>query len=252
MFRDAQATASSQAEQAAFYLAASAVVSQNTGVANVAPITFDQPATDEAEGESNWWNPSQEELDQLSRSNPGWTAVVMPVFGMVMMPDGSMECRQVGTSLGWMWSGDLCTLVQPTDDGTSSSLPTADDSGSSPDIRSVDPVSPETPSGESNDADTVGGVPSKEQPAGGDDVAAEGFPAVVDDTLVAGDEVADPVGEDTGRPDPSDTEEVPWCGSDSEDLAPIDDVDADVEVPYADGSEEIALDTVPAETQVES
>ena len=94
-------------------------------------------------------------------------------------------------------------------------------------------------------------MPSEELPAGGDDVAAEDFPPVVDDTLVAGDEVADPVGEDTGLPDPSDTEEMPRCGNDCEDLGPIYPVGADTGFADADGSDEIAVDEVPFEPQYE-
>jgi hypothetical protein len=92
-------------------------------------------------------------------------------------------------------------------------------------------------------------LPSEELPAGGDDVAAEDSPPVVDDTLVAGDEVADPVGEDTGLPDPSDTEEMPRCGNDFEDLGPIYPVGTDTEFTDADGSEKIAVDEVPVEYQ---
>jgi hypothetical protein len=195
-FKDAQALETTQAEQAALYLAASAVVSQSSSVANVAPITFDPPAAGEAEGDRDWWNPSQEELDELSRSKPGWTAMVVPVFGMCMMPDGTALCRQVGTSLGWSWSGNLLILGQPTNDGTSSSVQPADDSGSNPDVPSVDTISAEAPSEPGNDVDAVGTVPFEEQPAGGDDVAAEDFLPAVDDTPVAGDEVTSTNGSD--------------------------------------------------------
>ena len=195
-FKDAQALETAQAEQAAFFLAASAVVSQSSSVANVAPITFDQPAAGEAQGERDWWNPSQEELDDLSRSKPGWTAMVVPVFGMCMMPDGTALCRQVGTSLGWSWSGNLLIRGQPTNDGPSSSVQPADDSGSNPDVPSVDPISPEAPSESDNDVDAVASVPFEEQPAGGDDVAAKDFLPAVDDTPVAGDEVSSTNGSD--------------------------------------------------------
>ena len=195
-FKDAQALETAQAEQAAFFLAASAVVSQSSSAANVAPLTFEQPATGEADGERDWWNPSQEELDELSRSKPGWTAMVVPVFGICMMPDGTAQCRQVGTSLGWSWSGNLLILGQPTNDGTSSSVQPADDSGSNPDVPTVDPISPEAPSEPGNDVDALGTVPFEEQPAGGDDVAAEDFLPVVDDTPVAGDELPSTNGSD--------------------------------------------------------
>jgi hypothetical protein len=254
-FKDAPALETTQAEQAAFFLAASAVVSQSSSVANVAPITFDQPAAGEAEGERDWWNPSQEELDELSRSKPGWTAMVVPVFGMCMMPDGTSLCRQVGTSLGWSWSGNLLILGQPTNDGTSSSVQPADDSGVSLDVPSVDPISPETPSEQGNDADAVGAVPSEELPAGGDDVTAEDFLPAVDDTPVAGDEVADLVGEDTGLPDASHPEEMPRCGNDFEDRGLYDHVKIDpeysVELPSTNGSDEIVLEDMPVESQYE-
>ena len=160
--------------------------------------------------------------------------------------------------MGWsapfedLYAGDFDTLPsRRVMDGQP-----ADDSGSTADIPSVDPVSPETPSEPSNDADPVGAVPSEELPAGGDDVATEDFPPVVDDTPMAGDEVAEPVVEDTGLPYPSDTEEMPRCGNDFADLGPIYPVDTDTE--YTDteftdatGSDEIALDEVPVEPQFE-
>ena len=225
-FKDAQALETMQAEQAASYLAASAVLSQSSSVSNVAPITFDQPAAGEEVNDST---------PRCYCPTPGDPIPWMP---------GSFFPMPVEVFLG------------PADDGTGSDGQPADDSGSTLDVPAVDPISPETPSEPSNDADPVGAVPSEELPAGGDDVAAEDFPPVVDDTLVAGDEVADPVGEDTGLPDPSDTEEMPRCGNDFEDLGPIYPVGADTE--YTDteftdatGSDEIALDEVQVEPQSE-
>jgi hypothetical protein len=220
-FKDAQALETAQAEQAAFYLAASAVVSQSSSVANVAPITFDQPATGNADGAV------------VSEGVLGVCRVLCP------------ETRFLVASGDWNVAGDTvtyetwqCTLGAPAP-GTNSDVPF------------FELISPETPSGESNDADAVGAVPSEELPAGGDDVAAEEFPPVVDDTLVAGDEVADPVGEDIGLPDPSDTEEMPRCGNNFEDLGPIYPVGADTEFTDANGSDEIAVDEVPVEPQSE-
>ena len=230
-FKDAQALETMQAEQAASYLAASAVLSQSSSVVNVAPITFDQPAAGEAEG--------SQDSDKGGYPSPGFP----------------MNCDP---RLVWDTHSPYCILIyrgstepQPADDGTESDGQNTGDTEVTTDVPSVDPVSPETPSEPSNDADPVGAVPSEELPAGGDDVAAEDFPPVVDDTLVAGDEVADPVGEDTGLPDPSDTEEMPRCGNDFEDLGPIYPVGTDTEVTDANGSDEIAVDAVPVEPHSE-
>ena len=224
-FKDAQALETAQAEQAASYLAASAVLSQSSSVANVAPVIFDQPAAGEVESKGAW-------------DGSGFCGFV-----------GYCVVEPIGTPILYWWidiGGD--ETPQPTDDGTGSDGQPADDSGSA-DTPSVDPISPETPSEPSNDADPIGAVPSEELPAGGDDVAAEDFPPVVDDTPVAVDEAADPVGEDTGLPDASDTDDLPWFGNDFEDLGPIEPVDTDTEFMDANGSDEIALDEVPVEYQ---
>ena len=224
--RDAQALETAQAEQAASYLAASAVLSQSSSVSNVAPITFDQPDTPDADGAV------------VSEGVLGVCRVLCP------------ETRFLVASGDWNVAGDTVTYE------TWQCTLGAHAPGTNSDIPSVDPVSPETPSEPSNDADPVGAVPSEELPAGGDDVATEDFPPVVDDTPMAGDEVAEPVVEDTGLPYPSDTEEMPRCGNDFADLGPIYPVDTDTE--YTDteftdatGSDEIALDEVPVEPQFE-
>ena len=242
--RDAQALETAQAEQAASYLAASAVLSQSSSVLNVAPITFDQPAA--AAGEAAISKPSSP-LTSYGDGTPPFPGAVWRIQGFAMTTTG---CK---AEMGWsapfedLYAGDFDTLPsRRVMDGQP-----ADDSGSTADIPSVAPISPETPSEQGNDADAVGAVPSEEQPAGGDDVAAEDFPLVVDDTSVADNEVADPVGEDTGLPDPSDTEEMPWCGNDFEDLGPIYPVGADTEFTDAYGSDEIVLDEVPVEPQFE-
>jgi hypothetical protein len=223
-FKDAQALETAQAEQAAFYLAASAVVSQSSSVANVAPITFDQPATGNADGAV------------VSEGVLGVCRVLCP------------ETRFLVASGDWNVAGDTvtyetwqCTLGAPAP-GTNSDVPF------------FELISPETPSEQGNDVDAVGAVPFEEQRAGGDDLAAEDFLPVVDDTLVAGDEVAEPVVEDTGVPDASDTEELPWCGNDFEDLGPIYPVGTDTEYTDAEitdayGSDELAVDEVPVEYQ---
>jgi hypothetical protein len=226
-FKDAQALETTQAEQAAFYLAASAVVSQSSSVADVAPITFDQPAAGEAERSQD-------------SDNGGCPSRGLP-----------MNCCPPG---GWgpyidIWAGDFSPVPQPTADGTGSDGQPADDSGSTPDVPSVDPVSPETPSEQGNDADAVGTLPSEALPAGGDDVAAEDFPPVVDDTPAAGDEVSEPVVEDAGLPDAADPEEMPWVGNDFEDLGPVEPVDTDTEFTDENGSNELTVDEVPAEYQ---
>ena len=240
--RDAQALETAQAEQAASYLAASAVLSQSSSVLNVAPITFDQPAA--AAGEAAISKPSSP-LTSYGDGTPPFPGAVWRIQGFAMTTTG---CK---AEMGWsapfedLYAGDFDTLPsRRVMDGQP-----ADDSGSTADIPSVAPISPETPSEQGNDADAVGAVPSEEQPAGGDDVAAEDVPLVVDDTSVADNEVADPVGEDTGLPDPSDTEEMPRCGNDFEDLGPIYLVGSDTEFADENGSNELAVDEVPAEYQ---
>lgn len=225
-FKDAQALETIQAEQAASYLAASAVLSQSTGGANVVPITFDQPAADEVESKGAW-------------DGSGFCGVGQDGFL------GYFGVEPIGGPILYWWvdiGGD--ETPQPADDGTDSDGQNTGDTEVTSDIPSTDPVSPETPSEQGNDVVAVGAAPSVEQPAGGDDVATEDFPPVVDDTPVAGDEVAEPVVEDTGMPDPSNTEEMPWCGNDFEDLGPIYPVDAGNEFTDADGSDEIAVDEV--------
>jgi len=218
-FKDAQAAETTQAEQAAFYLAASAVISQSSSVTNVAPITFYQPNTADADG-----------------------AVVREgvlCFCRVLEPGEMIRVA------AWDWAVDgetihyeiwRCTFA-PHDTGTKSDVP-ADD-----------PISPEMASEKGNDVDAVGAMPFEEQPAVGDDVAAEDFLPVVDDTPVAGDEVAEPVGKDTEMPDASDTDDVPWFGNDFEDLGPIYPVDADAEFTDANSFDEIALEDMPVEYQ---
>jgi hypothetical protein len=233
--QDAQAFDATQVEQAAFYLAASAVLSQSTNVANVAPVT--------AAGEAAISKPSSP-LTSYGDGTPPFPGAVWQIKFFSMTTTG---CKAE-----WGWDS-----LETIDLGDLDTLPSrrvivkqsADDSDSIPIFPSVCPVSPETPFEQSNDADAVGAVPDEEQPAGGDDVATEYFPPAVDDTPVASDEVADPVGDDTGMPDPSNTEEIPMSGNDFEDLGPIYPVGADTEFTDADGSDEIAVDEVPVEYQ---
>ena len=214
--RDAQSLDTIQAEQAAFYLAARTVLSQVSSVANVAPITLDQPAMGEAESKEDW--------------------------------DGSGFCgyidygKMICVSGDWTVNGETFHYEIWRPAGGTHAGPTTD-------VPSVDPVSPETPSEPSNDADAVGAVPFEEQPAGGDDVATEAFPPVVDDTPVAGGEVAEPAVENTGMPEAADPEELPRCGNDFEDLDPIEPVGADTEFTDANGSDEITLEDMPVEYQ---
>jgi len=183
-------------------------------VANVVPITFDQPTAGEA-GEAD----GSQDSDNGGYPSPGFPMNCCP-------PEGWGPYT-------FLWAGDFSPVPQPTDDGTGFDGQPADDSGSD-DIPSVDPISPETPSEPGNDADPVGAVPSEELPAGGDTVATEDFPLVFDDT---------------GMPDPSNTEEMPRCGNDFEDLGPVYPVGADTGFKDADGSDEIAVDEVPVEYQ---
>lgn len=222
--RDAQSLDTIQAEQAAFYLAASTVLSQASSVANVAPITFDQPAAGEAESKEDW-------------DGSGFCGYI---------DYGEMICVASGD---WTVNGETFhyEIWGPA---------VGNNAGPTTDVPSVDPVSPETPSEPSNDADPVGAVPSEELPAGGDDVAAEDFPPVGDDTPVAVDEAAEPVVEDTGMPNDSNSEEMPRWGNDFEDLGPIETVNTDAEYTDAEstdstGSDEFSLDEVPVEPQFE-
>lgn len=230
--REAQALETTQAEQAAFYLAASAVVSQSSSMANVAPITFDQPTAGAAE-------------ESHDSESGGFS---FPGFPMNCFPTEDWEARI-----------HLCILVvsnaPQSTDGTESDAQNTGDTDVLADIPSGDPVSTETPSeqgDETDPADPVGAMPFEEQPADVNEVAPQDFPPVVDDTPVAGDEVAEPAVEDTGMPDASDAEEMPRCGNDFEDLGPSDPIHSDAEFTNADSSDEADRDAVPAETQADS
>jgi hypothetical protein len=203
--RDAQALETTQAEQAAFFLAASAAVGQGSSVAKVEPVSDVQ-----------WLDFSE-----------------MPLFTMYQMPDGRIRC--IGGSTRPMHREGSVGLPQSTGDGTASVGHAADDSG----------ISAEPPF--SNPSST--GTPFEEQPVGGETVAAEDFPPVFDDTPVAGDEVAEPVVEDTGMPDASHTEEMPRRGNDFEDIGPSYPMNTDAVFADADGSDEIALEDMPVECQ---
>jgi hypothetical protein len=217
--RDAQALETTQAEQAAFFLAASAAVSQSSSVAKVEPVSDVQ-----------WLDFSE-----------------MPLFTMYQMPDGRIRC--IGGSTRPMHREGSVGLPQSTGDGTASVGHAADDSWISAEPPFSNPSSTGTPSEQGDDADAVGAVPFEEQPVGGETVAAEDFPPVVDDTPVAGDEVAEPVVEDTGMPDASHTEEMPRCGNDFEDIGPSYPMNTDAVFADADGSDEIALEDMPVECQ---
>ena len=215
---DAQALETTHAEQAAFYLAASAVVNQSSSVSNVAPITFDQPAPGDADG-------------AVAREGILCVCRVLPPETVIVIASGE-----------WNLNGETVRYEIWGPAG-------GDDAGSTTHIPSVDPSSTEAPSEQGNDADAVGDVPFEELPAGGDDIAAEDFLPVVDDTPMAGDGLAEPVVEDTGLPDASHTEEMPWCGNDVEDLGPIEPVNTDTEFTNADGTDKDALEDMPVECQ---
>jgi hypothetical protein len=186
--RDAQAFDTTQAEQAAFFLAASSLISQSAIVANVAPITFDQPATGEAESKMSLpWT-------SYGDGTPPFPGAVWQEQIMFCMT--TTGCKAV-TYMGWspsplQLSGNWDAHQQTADGKASDEQPT-DDSGVSSDVPSVDPVSPETPSEQDNDADAIGAVPFEELLAGADDFAADDFQPVLDDTLVAGDDQVAPV-----------------------------------------------------------
>lgn len=217
---DAQAFDATQIEQAAFYLAASAVLSQSASAANVAPVTAAGAVLSQSTSVANVAPVSNVQLDFSE----------MPLFTMYQMPDGTIVCRGGYTTVlrhREYGAGDFSPVLQPADDGTESDGQNTGDTELTQDIPSVDPVSPETPSEQSPDADAVGAVPDEEQPDGGDELATEDFPPVADDTTVAGDEVAEQVFEDTGLPDGTYADDTSWYADDSEDLSPVDTEHAD-------------------------
>jgi len=121
-FKDAQALENAQAEQAASYLAASAVMSQSSSVANVAPVS---------------------DVQRLDFSK-------MPVFTMYQMPDGRIHC--MGGSIRPMHREGSVGLPQSTGDGTASHGQSADESGVSADIPASNTSGNNNASPPSNDA----------------------------------------------------------------------------------------------------
>jgi len=105
-FKDAQALDATQAEQAASYLAASAVLSQSSSVSNVAPIS---------------------DVKRLDFSE-------LPVFTMYQMPDGRIHC--MGGSTRPMHREGSVGLPQSTGDGTASDGKVIGDNGLATDMPS--------------------------------------------------------------------------------------------------------------------
>ena len=192
---DAESLETTQAEQAAFYLAASAVLGQSSSMSQVAPVVLDQPALGNAGRQGDWWNPSKDDLQQSTGSHLGDTAVVTAVLGLCMMPDGTVQCMQVGTAIAWTTSKVIVidTRTESTDDGTTFSVPTADDSEIVTDIATMNPVSPEMPPEQSNDAAPVDVDPVNQQPVGSDDPTVVNTQPVSDSYTVTDDNVTDPM-----------------------------------------------------------
>jgi hypothetical protein len=187
--RDAQAVDSTQAEQAAFFLAASAVMRQSSSVTNVAPITFDQTATGEVDAAIV---PTVTPTGSDATPRPGFTPVEVSLYGMCMMPDGSIQCREVGRYTMWvMEMQDKDDSPQPTGDGTASGGQLADDFRGSTDIPSSNADCTNNTSPPSTDAAPVVVEPVDQQPVGVDDPIAVDPQPVSDSSLVTGDNVTD-------------------------------------------------------------
>jgi|GEM_PF-5056843 len=195
---DAESLETTQAEQAAFYLAASAVLGQSSSMSKVAPVVLDQPALGNAGRQGDWWSPPKDDLQQSTGSLLGETAVVIPVFGLCMMPDGTVQCMQVGTAVSWTTSKVIVidTRTESTDDGTILSVPTTDDSEISTDTASMGPISPETSTDQSNDAAAEDVEPVNQQPVGSDDPTVVNTHPVSESYTVTDDNVTDPMSVD--------------------------------------------------------
>jgi hypothetical protein len=195
-FKDAQASDATQAEQAAFYLAASAVLSQSASVSNVAPITFDQPAAGEIDAAIV---PTVTPTGSDATPRPGVKPVEVSLYGMCMMPDGTMQCREVGTYTMWVMEMPVnVDSPQPTGDGTASGGQPADASRVSADIPFVNTSSTDNASIPSSDATPAVVEPVSEQPVGVDDPMAVDPQPVSDSSPVTGDNVTDPTPVDNG------------------------------------------------------
>jgi len=185
-----------QAEQAASYLAASAVLSQSSSVSNVAPITFDQPAAGEA---------------AISKPSSPWTSYgdgTPPFPGaiwqqQIMFCMTTTGCKAV-TYMGWshppLQLPDNWEAPQPTADGTASDEQPTDDTGVSANIPSSNADGTNNVSPPSTDAAPVVVEPVDQQPVGLDDPAVVDAQPVSDSSTVTGDNVTDPTSVDNCPP----------------------------------------------------
>jgi len=197
-FKDAQALETMRAEQAASYLAASAVLSRSSSVVNVAPITFDQPAAGDVE---TVIVPATTPTGHDATPRPGFEPVEVPMYGMCMMPDGTIQCREVGRYTMWvMEMQDNDDSPQPTGDGTASNEQPTDESGVSANISSSNADGTNNASPPSTDAAPVVVEPVDQQPVGVDDPAVVDTQPVSDSSPVTGDNVTDPTSIDNCPP----------------------------------------------------
>jgi len=161
--RDAQAFDTTHAEQAAFYLAASAVMSQSVSVANVAPITFDQPSAGAVDGA----DVAEGVLGVCRVLNPG---------KMILEASGD-----------WTLDGETVRYeIWRCPFGPS-------DTGHTTDVPSLNPISTEMPTEKSNEA-------VNEQPVGSDDPFVADNPSVSESSPVTGDDGENPASDDNGQP----------------------------------------------------
>jgi hypothetical protein len=235
-FKDAQAVETAQAEQAASYLAASAVMSQSSSVANVAPIICDQPAVDDA---------------LIIKMSLPWTSYGdgTPPFQGAVWQEQIMFCMtttgcKAVTYMGWshppLQLPDNWEAPQPTADGTASDEQPTDDTGVSANIPSLDPSGTDNGSSSSNDAAPVAVEPVNQQPVGVDDPTAVDPQPVSDSSPVTGDSVTHPTSVDDGPPIPD------ASGAGAVDAVPVesksDDSAGEVAHQLSVGSDCIAMD----------
>lgn len=195
---DAQAFDATQIEQAAFYLAASAVLSQSASVANVAPVTLDEPAAGDV---ATAIVPATTPTGHDATPRPGFKPVEVPMYGMCMMPDGTIQCREVGRYTMWaMEIQDNDDSPQPTGDGTASNEQPTDESGVSANVPSSNADGTNDASPQSTDAAPVVAEPVDQQPVGVDDPAVVDTQPVSDSSPVTGDNVTDPTSFDNCPP----------------------------------------------------
>jgi len=223
-FKDAQALDTIQAEQAAFYLAASTVLGQASSVAKIEPVSGVHQSMD----------------------------LGATTFVMSLRPDGTIVCGGVRT--GHAHILERSALPESTDGGVGTDGQIASDIGDAANMPSVDPVSTATPTEQGTQTESVGATSSEQQPAG---VAG----ATVEDSLAATDcpPVEEPSVEDGDVQEVPATDDGPMCGNDFEDLGPVvyagpdaeaTDPDTDASVEYSLESEPQSSDAVQAATSI--